>query len=190
MRKLIVSESLTLDGVYEGLAKTSNETFKYAGWAEPYASQEQMEYVSKNTSGGGVLLFGRLTYDHMKAGWESQTGPVADYMNNVTKYVVSSTMKKADWNNSHLIKGDVVEEVKKLKKESDQDIAILGSGQLARAMMDADLIDSYMFLVYPLVLGTGKRFFGDTHQAPLKLTDSKGFSTGVMMLNYEPDRKK
>jgi dihydrofolate reductase len=189
MRKLIVSESLTLDGVYEGLAKTSNESFRFAGWAEPYASQEQMEYVSKNTSGGGVLLFGRLTYEHMRAGWESATGPVADYMNNVTKYVVSTTMKKADWKNTYLLNGDAVEAVRKLKKESDQDIAILGSGALVQSLIDHDLIDSYMLLVYPLVLGTGKRFFIDSTQIPLKLTDSKAFSSGVVMMNYAPDRK-
>lgn len=189
MRKLIVSEMLTLDGVYEGPAKTSNEPFEYAGWAESYASQEQMEYVSKNTSGEGVMLFGRLTYEHMKAGWADQSGPVADYMNNMTKYVVSSTMKKPDWKNTYLLSGDVVEAVRKLKQESDKDIAILGSGMLARALMEHDLIDVYMLLVYPLVLGRGKKFFGETQaKFGLKLVDSKAFSTGVMMLNYVPDR--
>ena len=188
MRKLIVSESLTLDGVYEGLVKMPNEHFQYAGWSEPYASQEQQEYVSKNTSGEGVMLFGRLTYEHMKAGWSSQTGPVADFMNNMTKYVVSSTLKKPDWKNTHLLTGNVVEAVRKLKRESDKDIAILGSGILAQTLMAHDLIDFYTFLVYPLVLGTGKRFFGDS-KIPLKLTESKAFSSGVIMMNYVPDSK-
>ena len=190
MKKLIVSESLTLDGVFEDPAKSPGVSFKYAGWTEPYASKEQMEYVSKNTSGDGALLLGRVTYEHLKAGWEPQKGPVADFMNNVTKYVVSKTLKKADWNNSTLIKGNIVEEIKKLKKESDKDMAVLGSGMLVQTLIEHDLIDSYMLLVYPLVLGTGKRFFGDTHKAPLKLKESKSFSTGVMFLSYEPDRKK
>lgn len=189
MRKLIVSESLTLDGVYEGLVKMPGEHFEYAGWSEPYASQEQMEYVSKNTSGEGVMLFGRLTYEHMKKGWEHQTGPVADFMNNMTKYVVSTTMKKADWKNTHLLTGDAVEAVRKLKQDSDKDIALLGSGLLAQTLMAHDLIDFYTLLVYPLMLGTGKRFFGEA-RVPLKLTESKAFSSGVVMMNYEPDRQK
>ncbi len=189
MKKLIVSESLSLDGVFEGPAKTSDEHFEYAGWTEPYASKEQMEYVSKNTSGEGALLLGRVTYEHLKAGWESQKGPVADFMNNATKYVVSKTLKKASWNNSTLIKGNIVEEIKKLKKESDKDMAVLGSGMLVQTLIEHDLIDSYSLLVYPIVLGRGKRFFGDGNKAPLKLQDTKTFSSGVMFLSYTPDRK-
>jgi dihydrofolate reductase len=189
MATLIVSESLTLDGVFESPAKTADEHFEYAGWTESYASKEQMEYVSKNTSGGGALLLGRRTYEHLKAGWESQKGPVADFMNNATKYVVSTTLKKADWNNSHLITGNIVEEVVKLKKESDKDMAVLGSGILVQTLIEHDLIDAYSFLVYPIVLGTGKRFFGDGTKAPLKLKESKPFSSGVVFLSYVPDRK-
>jgi dihydrofolate reductase len=189
MRKILVSESLTLDGVFEAPAKVAGETFEYAGWSEPYSNEELMKHVSESMAGGDALLLGRVTYQLFEASWSPQTGPVADYMNNVTKYVVSTTLKKAEWNNSTLIKGDIAEEITKLKKQSGKDIAVLGSGALVHSLMEYDLIDKYLLLVYPVVLGTGKRFLGDGNKTPLKLKETKPFGSGVVFLSYEPDRK-
>src|SRR4051812_33706559 len=108
MAKLLVSESLTLDGVMEGPSEAPEDaTFKYAGWAAPYADEDLMRYVSEGTSGDGALLLGRVTYQMFAAAWTRQSGPVADFMNNCTKYVVSTTLKKAEWNNSTLINGNI-----------------------------------------------------------------------------------
>jgi dihydrofolate reductase len=189
MGKLIVSESLTLDNVFEGPVQLPFEKFQHAGWTEPYASEEQMQYVSEGMSSGGALLLGRVTYEYFEAAWVPQTGPLADFMNNATKYVVSTTLKKAEWNNSTLIKGNIVEEIAKLKQQPGKDMAILGSSALARSLMQHDLIDEYSLLVYPLVLGTGKRFFGDGAKASLRLKETRPFSSGVVFLSFEPERK-
>jgi dihydrofolate reductase len=187
MGKLLVSNSVTLDGVFEAPAKIPGETFAYAGWTEPYQSQEQNDYLAAGISSGGALLLGRLTYEHMKTGWAKQTGPVADFMNNATKYVASRTLKRATWKNTTLLKGDVVEAVAKLKQS--QDLAILGSANLCRTLRKAGLIDEYSLLIYPLVLGKGKKFFGGGGQTPLKLKESKPFSSGVVLNVYMPDQK-
>ena len=188
MSKLLVSNNLTLDGVFEAPAKAPLETFAYAGWTETYQSQEQNEYLAAGISGGGALLLGRVTYEHMKAGWAKATGPVADFMNNATKYVASTTMKRATWKNTTLLKGDVVEAVAKLK-QSGQDLAILGSGKLCQTLRKAGLIDEYSLLVFPLVLGKGKKFFAGGGRTGLKLKEAKPFSSGVVLMTYVPDRK-
>jgi dihydrofolate reductase len=187
MRKLVVAESLTLDGVFECPDKSPNDTFIHAGWSEPYANEEQMQYISENMAGGDTLLFGRVTYQRLQAGWEPQSGPFADYMNNVKKYVVSTTLNKAEWNNSTLIQANVVEEIAKLKEQPGKDIAVLGSGALARTLMEHDLVDEYRLLLYPVVLGSGKRFFEDCDKEPLRLQKVKPFSTGVTSLSYMLD---
>lgn len=189
MRKLVVAESLTLDGVFECPDKSPDDTFVHAGWTEPYANEEQMQYISENMAGGDALLLGRVTYQRLQAGWESQSGPFADYMNDVKKYVVSTTLKKAEWNNSTLIQGNIAEEVAKLKEQPGKDIAVLGSSVLAKTLIKHDLVDEYRLLLYPLVLGSGKRFFEDGDKAPLQLQKAKSFSTGVTVLSYIPPRK-
>jgi dihydrofolate reductase len=189
MRKILVSESLTLDGVFEGPGKGGGEPFEYAGWADPYSNEKLMKHVSESMSGGDALLLGRVTYQYLEASWSPQTGPIADYMNNITKYVVSTTLKKAKWNNSSLIKGKIAEEIAKLKKQSGKNIAVIGSGNLVQTLMEHDLVDEYLLLVYPLVLGTGKRFFGSGNKTPLKLKETKPFSSGVVFHSYEPERK-
>jgi dihydrofolate reductase len=146
-----------------------------------------MQYLSEGISGDGTLLLGRVTYEYFQASWSPQTGPVADFMNNATKYVVSTTLQKADWNNSTLIQGNIAEEIAKLKQHKD--LAILGSGALVRSLMQHDLIDEYSLLVHPLVLGTGKRLFEDATKTALKLKEARPFSSGVVLFIYEPDRK-
>ncbi len=189
MRKLVVSESITLDGVFEGPARTPYEPFEQAGWTEPYFSEEHMKYVSEGMAGGDALLVGRVTYEGFAASWTRQTGPVADFMNNVAKYVVSTTLKKAEWNNSTLISGNVAEEIARLKQQPGKNIAVLGSGALVRALMAYDLVDEYSLLVYPVVLGAGKRLFGGENKTSLRLREARAFSSGVVFLSYEPDRK-
>ena len=189
MRKILVSESLTLDGVFESPDKSKNDTFEHAGWSEPYVDEEQMKYMSEGMSGGDALLLGRITYHRLEAGWSHQTGPAADFMNNVKKYVVSKTMKKAEWNNSTLITGNIVEEITKLKKLPGKDIAVIGSGKLVQTLMENDLIDEFALLIFPIVLGTGKRFFAGENTAPLKLKETKPFSSGVVFMSYEPEKK-
>jgi dihydrofolate reductase len=189
MSKLLVANSLSLDGVFEAPAKAPGETFELAGWTEPYQSEEQNQYLASGISSGGALLMGRVTYEHMKAGWSRQTGPVADYMNNAIKFVASTTLKRATWKNTTLIKGDVAEAVAKLKQQPGQDLAVLGSGKLCRTLRKYDLIDEYSLLVFPLVLGKGRRFFTGGGQSPLKLKESKAFSSGVVLMTYVPDRK-
>src|SRR5258707_976339 len=111
MSKLLVSNSITLDGVFEGPARSPKETFELAGWTEPYQSEEQNKYLASGLSSGGVLLLGRVTYEQMRAGWAQGSGPVSDFMNNVTKYVVSTTLKKPEWKNTIVISGNVAAEV-------------------------------------------------------------------------------
>jgi dihydrofolate reductase len=185
MGKLIVSESLTLDGVFEGPAQIEAEPFDFAGWTAPYFDEEMIAHVGQNMSGGSTLLLGRVTYDQFQDSWTRQTGSFADYMNNVTKYVVSNTLKSADWNNSILLRGNAVEEVKKFK-QSGADMAILGSGQLARSLMAHNLIDEYQLLIYPVAIGHGKRFFQGETQAKLRLREEKSFKSGVVQLVYVP----
>ena len=189
MGKLLVSESITLDGVFEGPVKLPFEKFEHAGWTESYFSEEQAQYLSEGISGEGSLLLGRMTYEYFEAAWTPQTGPVADFMNNATKYVVSASLKKASWHNSTLINGNILEEIKKLKQQPGKDLAILGSGALVRSLMDCDLIDEYSLLVYPVVLGTGKRLFGNQNKTALKLKEARAFGSGVVLLSFKPERK-
>ena len=188
MGRIIVSNMISLDGVFEGPVRQPFEKFTQAGWTEGYASQEHMEYLSKGISSEGSLLLGRVTYEYFERAWVPQTGPVADFMNNAPKYVVSNTLKKADWNNSRLISGNTIEAVKKLKQESG-DLAILGSGAPIRSLLDCGLIDELSLLVYPIVMGIGKRLLGDQNRANLKLKEARGFKSGVTLLVYKTEHK-
>ena len=189
MRRILVSESLSLDGVFEAPAKLPGEPYPLAGWAEGYQSQEQNEYLAKGLGSGGALLLGRVTYEHMRQGWEHATGPVADFMNNAPKFVASRTLRQADWQNTTLLAGDAVEAVRALRAQPGKDLAILGSGQLANALRAAGLIDEYSLLVFPLVLGQGQRFFTGEARTGLKLKEAKPFSSGVVLLTYVPEGK-
>ncbi len=113
----------------------------------------------------------------------------AKRMNSIPKHVVSRTLEKLEWNNSQLIKGDIVKEVSKLKQQLGQDLLVFGSGQLVNTLMRHDMIDEYRFLVYPIILGSGKHLFSDTHKPSLKLAETKAFSSGVVLLRYRPSRK-
>ena len=182
MRKIIVSEFLTLDGVMEAPEE----------WQFPYLSDDVAEFIKVQILALDAQLLGRVTYDIFAASWPSQTNNefgIADKLNSMPKYVVSSTLKKADWNPTTVINGNVVEAISKLKQQPGGSIGITGSATLVQSLMKADLIDEYQLQVYPIVLGKGRRLFKDGIDKKLKLVESKTFSSGVVILIYQPDRK-
>jgi len=186
MRKLVVTEFLSLDGVFQAPGPDGSG-FKYEGWTFAYNDQDFMTFKMDELKASDMLLLGRVTYDGFAKAWPKMSGDeFSDKFNSMPKYVVSSTLKKADWNNSHIISTNVVEEIQKLKEEDGGDIAVHGSGQLIRFLTEHKLVDQFNLLVYPIVLGQGKKLFEGTPKTELKLIDSAAFSTGVMKLIYQP----
>ncbi len=179
MRKLVVTEFLSLDGVMEDPA-----------WTFPYWNDEIAAFKGEETSASDALLLGRVTYEGFAAAWPQREDDGAEYFNSVRKHVVSTTLDETlEWNNSTLIKGDVVEQVTDLKRQEGEDITVHGSATLAQTLMEHDLVDNYRLLVYPVVLGGGKRLFKEGIPATLKLLESRSFGSGVVALIYEPDRR-
>jgi len=182
MRKLTVVENLTLDGVMETPEK----------WSGPYQSSDIAELNKEGMTESDAILVGRVTYQAFAAFWphlkNDQTG-IVDKLNKTTKYVVSTTMKKSDWQNTEFINDNVVETIAKIKQQPGKDIVVLGSGVLLKTLMDADLVDEYQFFVFPIVLGSGKRLFKEgVDTTGLKLTDTKVFKRGAVLLTYQPAR--
>jgi len=189
MRKIFVTEFVSLDGVMEDPGGA--EKFVHGGWTMPYWSDEIGKFKFDELLASDALLLGRVTYQGFAAAWPSRTDEsgFAQRMNSLPKYVVSTTLDKAEWNNSHLIKRDIAKEVSRLRQQPGQDIMVAGSNRLVHTLMQHDLIDEYRLLVYPVVLGSGKRLFGDANKAALKLVETKMFSSGVVLLRYQPIRK-
>ena len=177
-RTLAATLFMTLDGVVEAPDK----------WSFPFWSEETGKFKLEELHATDALLLGRVTYEGFADAWPGRKDPdgFADRFNSMPKYVASNTLKKLDWNNSHLIEGDLAAGVSKLKKPPGRDIVIHGSPTLIRSLMPHDLIDEYRLLVYPLVRGQGKRLFDETSQANLKLAESQTFSKGVVKLVYKP----
>jgi dihydrofolate reductase len=182
MRKIVVTEFLSLDGVMENPA-----------WTFPYWNDEIAAFKTEERNTSDALLLGRMTYQEFAASWpkiKPEKDPFAPYMNNIRKYVVSTTLKEPlEWNNSELIKSNLVEEVNRLKQQDGQDIAVHGSATLAQALIQHDLVDSLRLLLYPVLVGKGKHLFKDGIAAAFKLVETKSLSGGVVALIYEPDRK-
>ena len=190
MRKVIVSEYVSLDGVMEDPG--GGEGTEHGGWSFPFWSEEAAKFKFDELFACDALLLGRVTYQGFAKAWPSMTDEqgFADRMNSLPKYVVSTTLEVSlAWNNSRLIKGNIAEEVARLKQESGQDVLVFGSGTLTQTLLQYNLIDQYNLLVYPVVLGSGKRLFGDGSNVALKLVDTKPFSSGVVALTYQPDKK-
>ena len=195
MRKITVGEFVSLDGVVQAPGDPDEDReggFELGGWTRPYWQDQIGERIFASMSASDTILLGRKTYQGFAAAFSSAPAgdPFTDQMNNTPKYVVSTTLKKLEWKNSTLISANVVEEVRRLKQLPGKDIAISGSGTLVQTLMQHDLIDEYNLLVYPLLLGKGKRLYPDELQAKLKLVETKTFSTGVVLLTYRPDRKE
>jgi dihydrofolate reductase len=195
MRQIGVVNFLTLDGVMQSPASPDEDRsggFEYGGWVQPYLDEVWGNVAGEGMAAADALLFGRTTYEKMFGYWPNQPDddPVAAMMNRSTKYVVSNTLEEVTWENSKLIKGDVAAEITKIKQEPGKGITVLGSGDLIQTLMKHDLIDQYVLVVYPIVLGSGKRLFKDgAPKTPLKLVDSKPTTTGGMILTYRPESK-
>jgi dihydrofolate reductase len=186
MRKLSVFESITLDGYFSG----PNGDI---GWAHEGADDPEFHsFVEKNAKGGGPLLFGRKTYELMKSYWPTAEAKkndpvVAEQMNNLPKFVFSSTLDKADWNNTTVVKGDLASEVRKMKEKSGDDMVIMGSGSIVSQLTEKGLIDEYQVVVIPVVIGQGKTMFdGVKEKVPLDLKKTRSFDNGRVFLLYEP----
>jgi dihydrofolate reductase len=190
MRKIIVSEFITLDGVMEDPGGA--EKFERGGWAFQFdRGPEGDKFKLDEVMASGALLLGRKTYQGFAAAWPSRMGEFADKMNSMPKYVVSTTLEHPGWNNSTLIKGNIVEEAARLKAMQGGDILVAGSAQLVHTLMQHDLIDEYRLMVYPVVLGKGKRFFNDgSDKLALKLVEAKPVGSGVLILIYQPQLKQ
>jgi dihydrofolate reductase len=192
MGKLVVSQFMTLDGVIE--APGGGESFEHGGWVfECDRGAEGDRFKLEELQKADALLLGRGTYQGFADAWPSRTDEAgfADKLNSMPKYVVSTTLKKADWTNSTVIRRDVVEEIAELKHWHEGDILINGSPGLVRALMDHDLIDEYRLMVFPVVLNSGKRLFGDSgRMARLRLVDATPVGQdGVIIITYEPAAK-
>jgi dihydrofolate reductase len=185
MGRIVVTEFVSLDGVMQA---PGGEDFKYKGWSFEFdRGEEGNKFKMDEVLESEALLLGRVTYEGFAAAWPSREGEFADKFNNMPKYVVSSTLESPEWNNSTVLNGDVVDQVTKLKQEVDGDIYVHGSCQLAQTLIENDLVDELHLMVFPVVLGTGKRLFGETSdKKPLKLVDSKTVGEGVAILNYQP----
>ena len=186
MGRIVVTEFVSLDGVVEDPGGA--EDFKYGGWSfEVSRGDEGDKFKLDEALSSEALLLGRVTYEGFAKAWPSREGEFADKFNSMPKYVVSSTLEDPEWNNSTVLKGDLAEEVAKLKQEQDGEIVVHGSATLAQALLEEDLVDELRLMVYPVVLGTGKRLFGETSdKKPLRLVDSKVVGDGVTILTYEP----
>jgi dihydrofolate reductase len=184
MGKIVVTEFVSLDGVMEDPG--GSENFKYGGWTfEISRGDEGDKFKLDETMATDALLLGRVTYEGFAAAWPSREGEFADKFNTMPKYVVSSTLDTPTWTNSTVISGDLAEEVSKLKEQYDGDIVVHGSAQLAQALLEQDLVDELRVMVFPVVLGDGKRLFGETSDKKrLALADSKIVGDGVAVLTY------
>jgi dihydrofolate reductase len=184
--RIVVTEFISLDGVIE--APGGGEKFKHAGWTfEIDRGDEGDQFKLDETMSSEALLLGRVTYEGFASSWPSREGEFADKFNSMPKYVVSSTLEQPEWQNSTVLQGEVAEEVARLKQELDGDIVVHGSAQLVQALLDDDLVDELRLMVFPVVLGSGKRLFGETSdKKPLRLVDSKTVGDGVAILTYQP----
>jgi dihydrofolate reductase len=184
LRKVVASEFVSLNGVMESPEK----------WHFPYFNDEMEEAIGAAMATADAMLLGRVTYEEFAAFWPFQSSESSDdqefagYMNNTPKFVVSTTLEEPlAWQNSTLIKGNVAEEVTRLKQQPGEDISITGSGTLVRSLLADDLLDELRLMVHPIVVGRGKRLFEDGgDRKALELVDSKTFGTGVLYLTYQP----
>jgi dihydrofolate reductase len=185
MRQLIAAEYLSLDGGMEDPGPTGD--FEQRGWTMPYWSDELGKYQAELLFASDALLLGRVTYEEFAAAWPSRSGdPFTDYINRMPKFVASRTLQEPLTWNARLLKGDVAEEVRRLKAQTGKSIVIYGSRELVNTLVQHNLIDVYRLMVYPVALRTGKRFFGDGgDKITLKLTSATTTSTGVAVLTYQ-----
>jgi dihydrofolate reductase len=184
--RIVVTEFVSLDGVMEDPGGA--EDFRHGGWSfEISRGDEGNQFKLDETLSSEALLLGRVTYEGFAAAWPTREGEFADKFNTMPKYVVSSSLDEPEWNNSTVLKGDVADEVAKLKQERDGDIVVHGSARLVQTLLERDLVDELRLMVFPVVLGSGKRLFdGLSDKKLLRLVDSKVVGDGVAILIYQP----
>ena len=188
MGKLVVTEFVSLDGVMQA---PGGEDFKYQGWSFDFdRGEDGNEFKLRETLETDALLLGRITYESFAGAWPAREGEFADKFNEMPKYVVSSTLSDPDWSNTRVLAGDAVEEARKLKTGTDGIVQVPGSLRLAQALIDADLVDELHLMVFPVLLGTGRRLFGETSErTSWRLVESRPVGPdGVLVLVYERAR--
>jgi dihydrofolate reductase len=187
MGRIVVTEFVSVDGVMEAPGPDGSG-FKHEGWTFNIGTGEEgNKFKLDETMASEAQLLGRVTYQAFASAWPSVKDEFGDKFNSMPKYVVSSTLEKAEWNNSTVLRGDVLKEVSKLKQTLDGDIVVHGSAQLVQTLLANDLVDELRLMVYPVVLGSGKRLFGDSSDLKrLRLKDSRTVGDGVLILIYEP----
>lgn len=184
MRKLIASAWITLDGIFD--ADTMGQ------WFMPYDSTERQDHIREELLASDAVLLGRTTYEMLAPYWSQMKNNemgIAGKLNSVPKFVVSTSLKKAGWNNTTIVGGDVMAEIKRLKQQPGQQILVEGSATLVQSLSEAGLVDEYRFLVQPFIMGEGKRFFKDGMHQGLKLVSSQALASGVLALCYEAAKK-
>ena len=188
MGKIVISENVSLDGVVQDPA--GDEGFRVGGWVGLIKDSPQLNQLALDEAlGAEAWLLGRRTYEWFAARWPSRSGELADRLNSLPKYVVSSTLQDPTWNNTTVLKGDVVNEISKLKQELNGEIVVPASFQLLRTLLEHDLVDELRLKIFPVVLGTGRRLFGEiSDKKRVRLLDSQTFEGGIVYLTYEPDR--
>jgi dihydrofolate reductase len=186
MGRIVVTEFVSLDGVMEDPGGA--EDFKYGGWTFEIARGEEGDrFKLEETNASDALLLGRVTYEGFAAAWPSREGEFADKFNTMPKYVLSSTLTDPAWANTTVVGGDLAEVVSTVKREHDGDVVVHGSGRLVQALLENDLVDELRLMVFPVVLGSGQRLFGETSgKKRLNLVESRTVGDGVLILIYRP----
>lgn len=189
MGKVIVMNWVSLDGVMQSPGRPDEDTregFVRGGWGVPYSHEAAVAKMGERMSEAHAFLFGRRTYEELLATWNTRGGPFKDALNGIDKYVASSDpATRLEWPNSTLLHGDVPGAVARLKDSSESNLVIMGSGVLIGSLMSADLIDEYLVMIAPVVLGGGRRLFAGGTHAPLRLLESVTTPTGVLLVTYE-----
>jgi dihydrofolate reductase len=192
MSRLVVINHLTLDGVMQAPGRSDEDRrggFEHGGWARPYGDEVMGRVMGEGMAKGGALLLGRRTYEDFAAFWPKQRdNPFTPVLNERRKYVASRTLQEPlPWVNSTLLEGDAADAVARLKQEQDDDLGVLGSGELVQSLMRRNLVDQYLLTIHPLVLGSGRRLFTDGGAyASLRLVDAITTTTGVVIATYQP----
>ena len=186
MGRIVVTEYISLDGVIE--APGGGEDYRHAGWTfEISRGAEGDQFKIDETLDSDALLLGRITYEGFAAAWPTMKNEISDKFNSMPKFVVSTTLERADWTNSTVLTGDVVEAVSKLRRDFDGDIVVHGSARLVQTLIKHDLVDELRLMVFPVLLGSGKRLFAElSDKTRLRLVDSKTVGDGIVILTFQP----
>ena len=189
MGRIVVTEYISVDGVVE--APSGTEAFERVGWTDDFSrGPEGDAFKVEETMSSDALLLGRVTYDGFAPVWPHVEGEFADKFNTMPKFVFSSTLENPEWNNTTVLHGDLVEEVAKLKERYERDVVVHGSPQLARTLIEHDLVDELRLMVYPMIVGAGKRLFADTTEKKnLRLVETRTFDDGIHVLVYRPGNR-